>query len=471
MPVGRIVVGMAYAVLGSILCWSRLAGLRSGYCCDEIRTVVDYVREGPRAILTGPYIPNNHELFSLVGWATSSAIGESEIALRLWSAIPFLVGVAVVTAWLHMRKGALSGVLFLFLTTVSPLLLDITRMARGYGLAFLAMSVLIVAALELERGGRRLALAGFLAAGLVGSLTLPHFTIAFVATAVALLVRHDLRPRVAIGSGLALLAIVAWYAPHLDDIAVSTAGEYGQQIETAWLVTAPIDQTLVPAVTLLDDAFVQPSFASLLWVVAFVALIASSPLLRSTESALVLGSGIVATVIGFWATGTYVVPRFLSFLLVPLFMLVATGSASLLAGLHKRRVGVRIVIVAVTFAGIASLSIPLLIDVSRLPRDSTRDAALSINNLVPAATPVYAHVPYPLDLAFHLERPVNGVWSAAEAVEVCSSDLVAVYVDQPFLVPEADVPCTRRDGARHHRFEQYARGHEINVWIIPPAAS
>ena len=433
--------------------------------------MVDYVREGPRAILTGPYIPNNHELFSLLGWATSSAIGESEVALRLWSAIPFVVGVAVVTAWLHMRTGPVSGLLFLFLATVSPLLLDISRMARGYGLAFLAMSVLIVGALELERSGRGLALAGFLAAGLVGSLTLPHFAIAFVATALALLVRHDLRRRVAIGTGLAMLAIAAWYAPHVDDIAVSTQGEYGQQIQTAWLVTAPIDQTLVPAVTLLDDAFLQPSPASLLWAVALAALIASSPLLRHLQSALVLCSGVLATVLAFWVTGTYVVPRFLSFLLVPLFVLVATGSASILTRLSDGRVGVRTVVVAVTFGAVAFLSVPLFVDISRLPRDSTREAALSINDVVPAATPVYAHVPYPLDLAFHLGRPVTGVWSAAEANVVCSSDRLAVYVAQPFLVPQADVPCTRREKARHERFEQYARGQEIDVWIIPPAES
>ena len=50
--------------------------------------------------------------------------------------------------------GALSGT-FLLLATASPLLLDISRMARGYGLAFLAMSVLVVAALEAESTGRR----------------------------------------------------------------------------------------------------------------------------------------------------------------------------------------------------------------------------------------------------------------------------------------------------------------------------
>ncbi|HEX2427021.1 MAG TPA: hypothetical protein VHI53_03790, partial [Gaiellaceae bacterium] len=96
------------------------------------------VRGGPHAILAGPYIPNNHELFSFLGWATTSVLGESAVALRLWSVVPFLLGVAVVTVWLHRRVGALSAVLFLFLATMSPLLLDITRMARGYGLAFLA---------------------------------------------------------------------------------------------------------------------------------------------------------------------------------------------------------------------------------------------------------------------------------------------------------------------------------------------
>lgn len=66
--------------------------------------MADYVRAGPREILAGPYIPNNHELFSLLGWATSSVAGESEIALRLWSVIPFILGVIVVTAWLHVRR-------------------------------------------------------------------------------------------------------------------------------------------------------------------------------------------------------------------------------------------------------------------------------------------------------------------------------------------------------------------------------
>jgi hypothetical protein len=467
----RVVVVTSYAVLGSILCWSRLARLGGGYCCDEIRTVVNYVDAGPEAILAGPYIPNNHELFSLVGWATTAVTGDSAVALRLWSALPFLLGVALVTTWLHRRTGALSGLLFLFLATTSPLLLDITRMARGYGLAFLAMSVLVVGALEAERTGRTAALVALLAAGLIGSLTLPHFTVAFVATTAALMSRPDLRVRVAIGTGVSLVAILAWYAPHFDDIAVSTLGEYGLQIETAWIVTAPIDQTLVPAVTLLDDSFVRPSLASLVWSIAFAVLIASSPLLRRRRPALVLCSGVVVTVIAFWATGTYVVPRFFSFLLVPLFVLLATGSAAVLHRLDTRPAFVRTVVVVVTFGVVAFVSAPFLFDVPRLPRDAGSEAAGTIRNAVPLSTPVFAHLAYPHDLAFHLGRPVTASWTPAEAREVCDADRLAVYVDQPYLVPSASVPCTERPGTRHYRFRQYARGQRIDVWIIPASGT
>jgi hypothetical protein len=462
------VLTTSYAILGSILFWSRLAVLDAGYCCDEIRTVVNDVRGGPHAVLVGPYIPNNHELFSLLGWATSSVVGESAVALRLWSVIPFLLGVAVVTFWLHRRMGALSAVLFLFLATMSPLLVDITRMARGYGLAFLAMSVLMVAALEAERSGRTAALWAVVAAGLVGSLTLPHFAIAFVATAASLLTRPDLRARVALGTALSSVAIIAWYGPHLDDIAASTSGNYGMQIDTAWIVTAPIDQTLVPALTQIDDSLLRPSLASAAWAIALALLIGSSPLLRRRGTAAILCSGVAATVIAFWVTGTYVAPRFFSFLLVPLFILVATGSASVLARLTTRPAVLRTVVIVATLGIVTFASVPLLIDVSRLPRDAGSEAATTIARVVPSTTPVFAHLAYPHDLRFHLGRPVIWSWTPAETRRVCRHRRLAVYLDQPYLVPAAAVPCTRRQGVRHYRFEQYARGKRIDVWIIPP---
>ena len=141
----------AYTVLGALLLLTRFVWLGHSFWSDELYFVEHFVREGPGEILAGPDL--SHELMAIVAWATSSIAGESETAFRLWSVVPFVAGVTVVTAWLHSRVDALTGLLFLFLATVSPLLLDITRQARGYGLAFLAMSILVVAALEAVRDG------------------------------------------------------------------------------------------------------------------------------------------------------------------------------------------------------------------------------------------------------------------------------------------------------------------------------
>ena len=465
----RVVVVAGYAILGAALCWSRLVGLTHGYCCDEIRTVSDYVDRGPRSILAGTYIPNNHELFSMLGWLTHEGGAQSEVALRLWSVMPFILGAVVVTTWLHRRVSALAGLVFLFLATASPLLLDISRMARGYGLAFLAMSVLVVSALEADSTARGRAIAGVSAGGVLGSLTLPHFAIAYLAVALVLIAKDELRIRVAIPTVISLLAIAAWYAPHADDIAGSRLGEYGQQIQTAWLATAPIDQVLIPALTQLDDSFVRPSVETLLLACVLGAIVASSPMLRQPRQAAILLAPIVATVVAFWFTWTYVVPRFFSFLLVPLFMLLATGSASILSRLRTRPAPLRTVAVGVIFGVLALQFVRLTADVSYLPRDSTEAAALTIRRAVPSSTPVIAHVPYPLDLEHFLQRPIHHALTAAAARRVCALSGPVVYVDQPYLIPPVVVPCVRRAGVDHYRLRQYTRGGRIDVWVIPEA--
>jgi len=465
----RALTAGAYVLLGATLCWSRLVGLTHGYCCDEIRTVSLYVERGPRAILTGPYIPNNHELFSLLGWLTFSLGGDSEVAIRLWSVLPFLLGVAITTTWLHRRVGALSGIVFLFLATASPLLLDISRMARGYGLVFLAMSVLMVGALEVTRARSWWAIAAVSVGGLVGSLTLPHFAVAYVATCAVLLAKRELRVRLGVPFATTVAIVVAWYAPHYDDIAASSLVAYGRQIDSRWLATAPVDQTLVPALTMLDDSFVRPNLQSLLFSLVLLAVALSSPLLRTKFPALVLCIPVLSTVVVFWLTGTYIVPRFFSFLLVPLFMLLATGSAAVLVRLRSRPAPARTAMV-VAICGLLSIQVvPLVIDVSRMPRDATREAGATIRHLVPASTPVVAHVPYPDDISFFLGRSVESAWTPAVAAAVCHQSRTAVYVEQPYLVPQARVPCVRRAGTRHYDFRQYARGGRIDVWVIPPA--
>jgi hypothetical protein len=116
VTIARFATVAAYMVFGVILCATRLVGLDRGFWHDEIVAVEGFIRAGPRQILAGPDL--SHELFSLLAWSTGSIVGESEIAYRLWSVVPFILGVVLVTAWLHVRVSPMSGVLFLFFATV-----------------------------------------------------------------------------------------------------------------------------------------------------------------------------------------------------------------------------------------------------------------------------------------------------------------------------------------------------------------
>ena len=49
------------------------------------------------------------------------------------------------------------------------------------------------------------------------------------------------------------LAIVAWYAPHLDDLLASSRQHFGAPIDGAWVVTAPIEQILMPGLRWIDE--------------------------------------------------------------------------------------------------------------------------------------------------------------------------------------------------------------------------
>ena len=456
----------SYSIVGLALVASRTVGLDASFWTDEITAVADFIRAGPREILAGPDL--SHELYGILAWLTSSTVGESEVALRLLSVVPFLTGVALVTVWLHRRSGAVAGLLFLLLATVSPLLLDITRQARGYGLAFLAMSVLIVAALEAERSGRTWAIVALCAAGLAGTLTLPQFGIAFLATGAVLLAEQALRRRTAAGLAVTTILIVAWYAPHLGQVGEASQIEDGVRIDTVWLVTAPIDQVLLPALLWIDGTVLVAGVVWLPLVLLAALVMGSSPLAHRRTSALVLCAGIVMTVVVLWLAGAYVIPRYLSYLLVPLFVLLATGMSSLVGQRVSRAAVVPVVAGGAVLALLTIRFVALAPDVMRLPREANRDAAGVILASNPAPAAVVAYMRNPQNLEHYLGRPVDELRSENVAAHVCTSRELVAYVTQPFGIAAVDVPCLSRPGVTHRRFPQYARGNEMNVWLVPP---
>jgi hypothetical protein len=464
-----VVTVVAYSVLGVLLCVSRLVGLDRSFWHDEVIAVDYFIRAGPREILAGPGL--SHELFGLLAWSTGSIVGESEIAYRLWSVVPFLLGVVLVAAWLHIRVNTMAGVLFLFFATVSPLLLDITRQARGYGLAFLAMGVLIVAALEAERSGRTWTMVAFCAGGLVGTWTLPQFGIAFLATGAVLLTDRDLRWRAAIGLGASSFAIGAWYGPHIGQVQSAARIGDGMQIDTAWLLAAPIDQVLLPAFLWIDGSVLVSGPRWLPLILLAAVIIGSSPLVRTRQTALLLGSGVVASVVALWFAQAYVVPRFLSFLLVPLFILLATGMAAIFGRILTKPALVRSVLGLVVLGLLAAGFAAVAPSVVRLPREAHRDAAAIIVSRGPPGATVLAYLRNPDGLEHYLGKPVRVLESAEVVARVCGNQETVVYVMQPHAIQLVDVPCLRRTGVQHFRFRQYARGDEMNVWIVPGRGS
>ena len=462
----RLAMIAAYAALGAVLVWSRLFELGHSFWTDEILMIEGYVRTGPRFILTGPAI--NHELMAFLSWAVSSVVGESEVGLRLLSVVPFLAGVVLVTAWLHVRLGALSGILFLFLATVSPLLLDITRQARGYGLAFLAMCVVVVAALEALRTGRAWLVFAMCVAGVLGAWTLPQVALAFLPAAAVLLTDRRVRMAAAAGIALSLAAIVGFYAPHSGAVQGAAGIPDGVQIGFPWVVTAPIDQVLLPALIWIDGTALE---AGPIWLpaVALAAIVAAaSPLLREWRSALVLCAGIVVTVTALWLRDAYVIPRYLSFLLVPAFVVVSTGAASILGRLRTRPAMLRTVVCVVVLGVLAFRFAVVAPDVVALPREANRDAAGVIREGLPS-TPVLAYMRNPQNLTFYLGRPVEELGPGAAATRVCAQLVPVYYVFQDFALEDEAVPCLDRPGVVLHRFPQYARG-TMYVWWVPPQA-
>jgi len=464
-----VAVVAAYAALGTILLITRFVGLNHSFWLDELVFAKYFVREGPWEILTGPGV--SHELMAMLCWVTSLFTGESEVAFRLWSVVPFVAGVAIVTAWLHSRLSALSGLLFLYLVVVSPLLLDITRQARGYGLAFFAMSILMVAALEAVRTGRSAALVAMCAAGVIGTWTLPQFGLAFVTTAVVVAADKSVRRRMAVGLGISILAMTAWYAQHIGNVHDASHMHDGLQISTRWLITAPIDQIVLPGLIWIDGTAAVPSLVWLPLVAAVALVAAASPLVRDRQSLLVLTAGLIATVLVLWLGRAFVIPRYLSFFLVPAFIVLGSGAAALIANARSRSTMLGTLICVVTGVVLCLRFITIAPDVVRLPREANRDAVSVITSEAPPTTPVFVYVRIPETIAYYLGRPVQPLTDPATVAErVCGNVVRVAYVWQPYHLREVDVPCLSRAGVRHYRFRQYARGNEIDVWLVPPAS-
>jgi hypothetical protein len=120
---------------------------------DEAYTWSLYLSKNLRAILTD-FDANNHVLYTLLSWASVSAFGGSEWAIRLPSVLASVL--YMFAAWRLTGR----SLLWTAALSLNPLVLDFMSAGRGYGLA----AALLLLALDMSLR-ERLTLAG-VAAGL-----------------------------------------------------------------------------------------------------------------------------------------------------------------------------------------------------------------------------------------------------------------------------------------------------------------
>jgi hypothetical protein len=356
---GKLGVLLTLSAAISLLCWSRLANLGTSFWNDEAYTALKYADAGPRAIFRGEfYVPNNHVLFSLLTWATTHVFGRFEAAYRMWSVLPALVAVGLVAWWARRFFGSVTGVAVVVLATVSGVHLVLAPQARGYGLAMLAGAVMLISAVRADQLRRRNDIALFALSGLVGICTLPVFVVAFISQAVVLFSRRELRRVTIAACALVGLASAVFYAPLLRAMVDSSDQKVGEQLPWLGFLTGPyrhLGKPTIAAIVPQWSRFPSAEDAVVLGVVGVLAAFGAVRLLRQDSYlCLHLFVPVMGTYLALTVARFYVEPRFASFLLFHVIVLLAVGVAALWELVSNRRALRPIAVVVAVIACLVS---------------------------------------------------------------------------------------------------------------------
>jgi hypothetical protein len=454
-----------------------------------VYTVLTYVQHGPTAIASGPYSTNNHILFSLLSWATTELLGHSEAVYRLWSVVPAFLAVVALCAWAWRRLGPPTAAAFAVLAALSPMHFEYMRDARGYGLALLAASLMLIAADALGRGRGRVALGGFVGAALAGIYTFPPFLLGFLGEAGTLATRRGLRQRALLAAAVTGAVSLALYSPVLGDLFNSSGQEHGRQLPWHAPLSAPVRELLAPSVALLLSTDAETAQALLMggdaeawsWIVA-VGLIGLLALgiwrLRKRGEGLLAGLLVVPVVTSYalLAIGRfYVEPRFQSYLLLHVLVLAAVGLTEL--GSYLRWPRVRQVAVAGALV-IAVIGAARIIDLSttraELPKENLERVGEVVNGT--RIGRVLTDSLRPTGLEYYIDAPLQSPAPDDLQRDLCDGARPLVFVSHPWFrkpgdPPAADTDCLQARGAVRVRVAQSGRGRFIDVWVLSGAAS
>jgi hypothetical protein len=467
------------AASGLTLVWSRLIGISQSLWYDELNTLTLFANHGPSGIWSNShYIPGDHMLFMLLTWATVQATGQhSEPVLRSWSVIPAVAAVAVTTWWLWRRFDRWVAAIFAVLATGTPLSLELSTGARGYGLEILAGALMMVGADSLRWSRSRRAFWLFVGSAILGIWTLPNFVLPFIATCGVLLHAQSLRRMVARAVLITGLASLIFYVPVLSAVLRSLGQQYGSLLPWHGFISGPLKDLLAPTVLLL------------------------APDLSVTEGAIIAGCVVAAGAVALWLApervlvlivivpvavtylflelaGIRYAPRFAVSVILPLVVLAAAGLVALgRLPFRLRATGsVKAWLAAGAAVAATAGSVVLLNQISAM---AAADASVPIENVKGAASIVQASgikrvvagPAYEFKFQWYLGDGVTFMPLTSLKQAFCTDAAPLIYLEYLYgasahYVNWADTSCLVRRGAVQVPVQQRLSS-KLSVWILP----
>jgi hypothetical protein len=469
-PLSRLERLAVWVVLGAVtalLLWSRLSRLDTSLWHDEVYTISNYIDRGPLSMLFGDYTPNNHMLFSLLSWATTREFGHFEAVYRVWSVMPALAAVALVGWWAWRRLGAVAAVTVVVLTTMSPVHHALAPQVRGYGLGFLAGAGMLVAAARSADRRQNADLALFAVSALVGIWTFPTMAAFFLGhCGVLFAARRDLRKGVLVLSGVVAAASLLFYVGVLGQLVRSSKTDFGP-LPLPWhgWVSAPVNDLARPTL----DAFFPSRITSAPLVTSVCCALGALGIvrlwrLRDRVLLLQLVVPLVVTYVVFVIGRFWFEPRYGSFLLFQVLVLLAVGVVELWA-LARRVPMLRVIAVGMLAATTLIGARGVVNDTRRLPYENFQLVAEIVRGS--AISRIVTNSARPDGLQYYLGSSRVRVLLRRQVALLCFAPGPFVFVQHNgfgALVP--DPACLQQRGAMRVHVTQTIRG-SIDIWLVP----
>lgn len=437
-------------VVGVVLVWSRFANIGTSFWSDEAHSAYYFAGRGPHAIFFSTYVPNNHALYNLLSWITTGAFGRSEPASRFWSVVPGLIAVAIAAWWAWRRLGMIAATAVVVLMTVSPVHWALTTQARGYGLAMLAGLLMLIEAVRTSDHEATRDIVAFSIAALIGIWTLPVFAIPAIAHAAVLLCNPRIRRRVLLLCGAIAVGSLAFYAPMLGDILHNADQQFGSRLTVLDIATGAYHHMAAPTVgsALPGDLHSAENAVARFLVVALLAAAAVAWLWRRRERTLLahLVVPVFGTYLVLFAGRFYVQPRFTSYLLFHIVVLLAIGAQAgwdALPRVTASRAVTAILLVAVGVVGTARIA-HLVEAQAHLPWENHRFVADVANAI--GAEKVYTDTTHPVADFYYLGRR-RVVWLRRPVLKrrtFCKMRGRFMFVDDTYHGRHVNLSCLRR---------------------------